>query len=127
MTCQHPNHLIPQLHSLDRQVLCRNTSLSDLILQAEDLTEVRVLGLGSEPTAAMAGVAVCLQNLGAGTCAGEDMPFSFACRALSDACDEALAGGLHILAGRAPGSTTLLLAFAPAWLKACVAEISPKP
>jgi hypothetical protein len=100
------------------EVLCRSTNLENLIHLADGITAVQICDLGSPPSPAMQLVAESLRTLG-----DPDLPFSIIHRELLDSCDEALGHDLHILAGRAPNSSTLFLAFAPVSLRGCIAEI----
>jgi hypothetical protein len=115
---RHPSNSHFQATDLRRhEVLCRSTSLENLIHLADGITAVQICDLRIEPSPAMRRVAECLRSLG-----DPDVPFSIAHRQLADACDEALDHDFHILAGRLPGSTTLFLAVAPVSLRGCIAE-----
>ena len=108
------------LNLQQHEVLCRSARVEELALLADGITGAQIIRLGDEPSAAMRRVADSLEDLGNPS---SDLPFTFAIHALEDACNEALTGDMHVPAGRVPGSSILVLAFAPVALRACIAAI----
>lgn len=90
-----------------------------LVQIADDITGVQILPLGIELSPAMRQLADRLLSLG-----DPDLPFPIAYRQVVDACGDAHAAGLDIVAGRVPDSRTLILIFTPKSRPASVATIS---
>jgi hypothetical protein len=104
---------------LPHEILFRRTGLEDLIHIADGIRNIRAVDLGHQLSPGMRRIADCLFSLD-----DVNMPFSVAHRDLADTYEEALEKGLHLVAGRATGSSTLFLAFAPFSLRACIVEVS---